>query len=151
MEKSKNFLSNLPRIIEKKKKRLGRGLGSGRGAKSGRGTTRHQKARESIPLHFEGGQARMVKRFPLLRGKGRNKPLKEKPFTLNLGKLNVFKDDEVIDLKSLAIKGLIDIRTKRLRVKILAGGKLEKKLRVKVTASKGAKTAIEKLGGKVEI
>ena len=69
-----NILSHLPRIVSKKKKRLGRGLGSGRGAKSGRGTTRHQKARESIPLHFEGGQARMVKKFPLLRGKGRNKP-----------------------------------------------------------------------------
>ena len=69
-----NILSHLPKIITKKKKRLGRGLGSGKGAKSGRGTTRHQKARESIPLHFEGGQGRMVKKFPLLRGKGRNKP-----------------------------------------------------------------------------
>ena len=70
----KSILSNLPKIVSKKKKRLGRGLGSGKGAKSGRGTTRHQKARESIPLHFEGGQGRMVKKFPLLRGKGRNKP-----------------------------------------------------------------------------
>lgn len=68
-----NFLSNLPKITDKKKKRLGRGLGSGKGAKSGRGITRHQKAREDIPLHFEGGQGRLVKRFPLLRGKGKNK------------------------------------------------------------------------------
>lgn len=70
----KDFLSNLPKLVTDKKKRLGRGLGSGKGSKSGRGTTRHQKARQSIPLHFEGGQGRMVKRFPLLRGKGRNKP-----------------------------------------------------------------------------
>lgn len=80
-----NFLSNLPKIVAKKKKRVGRGLGSGKGAKSGRGTTRHQKARENIPLHFEGGQGRIIKRFPLLRGKGRNKPklskkLKKKQF-----------------------------------------------------------------------
>ena len=68
-----NFLSTLPKIVARRKKRLGRGLGSGKGAKSGRGTTRHQKARESIPLHFEGGQGRMVKKFPLLRGKGKNK------------------------------------------------------------------------------
>ena len=70
-----DFLSNLPKTVHSKKKRLGRGLGSGKGSKSGRGTTRHQKARESIPLHFEGGQGRMVKRFPLLRGKGKNKSI----------------------------------------------------------------------------
>lgn len=69
-----SLLSNLVKIITKKKKRLGRGIGSGKGAKSGRGTTRHQKARERIPLFFEGGQGRIIKRFPLLRGKGRNKP-----------------------------------------------------------------------------
>ncbi|MCS7092945.1 MAG: hypothetical protein NZL96_00710 [Patescibacteria group bacterium] len=68
------FFSQLPKIVGKRKKRVGRGLGSGKGAKSGRGTTRNQKAREDIPLHFEGGQGRIVKRFPLLRGKGRNKP-----------------------------------------------------------------------------
>ncbi|MCX7955723.1 MAG: hypothetical protein N2593_01260 [Patescibacteria group bacterium] len=68
-----NFLSKLPKIVNKNKKRLGRGLGSGKGAKSGRGITRHQKAREKIPLHFEGGQGRMIKKFPLLRGKGKNK------------------------------------------------------------------------------
>lgn len=70
-----NILTSLPKIIKKNKKRLGRGLGSGKGAKSGRGITRHQKAREDVPLHFEGGQGRIVKKFPLLRGKGKNKPL----------------------------------------------------------------------------
>lgn len=87
-----NLLSNLPKIVLNRKKRLGRGLGSGSGSKSGRGTTRHQKARESIPLHFEGGQGRMVKRFPLLRGKGKNKSIvsnklkKKKFYEKNLGK-----------------------------------------------------------------
>lgn len=151
MEKNKNFLSNLPKIVSKKKKRLGRGLGSGRGAKSGRGTTRHQKARGKIPLHFEGGQARMVKRFPLLRGKGRNKPRKDKPFILNLKSLNVFKDNEIIDVDSLLKKGLIEVKTKQQKVKILGDGKLERKLKVKVLTSKSAKAAIEKLGGTIEV
>jgi len=72
------FLSFLPNLVKKRKKRVGRGLGSGKGAKSGRGTTRHQKAREAIPIYFEGGQGRVIKKFPLLRGKGRNKPKKNK-------------------------------------------------------------------------
>ena len=144
-----SFLSNLPKIVTKEKKRQGRGLGSGRGAKSGRGTTRHQKAREGIPLHFEGGQARMVKKFPLLRGKGRNKSTEDKPFILDLNSLNIFKDNAVVDIANLIKQGLIDDRTKKLGVKILGDGKLEKKLKVKIAVSKSAKAAIEKAGGTV--
>ena len=66
------YLHQLPQIVARSKKRVGRGLGSGVGAKSGRGTTRHQRAREKIPLSFEGGQNRLVKKFPLLRGKAKN-------------------------------------------------------------------------------
>ncbi len=148
MEKTNNLLSNLPSIVDKKKKRLGRGLGSKKGAKSGRGTTRHQKARESIPLHFEGGQSRMVKKFPLLRGKGRNKSIQEKPYILNVFSLNVFNNEEVISQESLLKKGLIKDDEKS-RIKILGGGKLEKKLTVNLPVSKGARKAIEKAGGKV--
>src|SRR3989338_2982137 len=128
----KNFLSNLPKIIMKKKKRLGRGLGSGKGAKSGRGTTRHQKARESIPLHFEGGQARMVKKFPLLRGKGKNKSIKPVTVILKVAALNIFKNNQEVDKKSLIKTGIIEMKKKNQAVKILSGGKLEKKLTVKV-------------------
>jgi len=146
-----NFLSNLPKIVAKRKKRLGRGLGSGKGAKSGRGTTRHQKAREKIPLHFEGGQARMVKRFPLLRGKGKNKPLSEKTFVIDLVKLNKFKNNDIVSLESLFKLGLVDSAAKEQKVKILGTGKLERKLTVKIPVSKTAKAEIEKLGGKLEL
>lgn len=145
----KNFLSNLPKIVARKKKRVGRGLGSGRGAKSGRGTTRHQKARESIPLHFEGGQGRMVKKFPLLRGKGRNKPLGNKPMIIRLKKLNAFKNNETVDIDILIKKNIIEKKAKKIGVKVLADGKLEKKLIIKIPVSVKAKKEIERAGGKL--
>jgi len=145
-----NFLSRLPKIISKRKKRLGRGLGSNKGAKSGRGTTRHQKARENIPLHFEGGQGRMVKRYPLLRGKSRNKSRNPKAKIVLLEKLNLYEDGAIVDYKSLLDKRLIK-KDNNFSVKILFGGELKKKLTCKVPASKTAKAEIEKLGGKVEV
>lgn len=145
-----SFLSQLPKIIETKKKRLGRGLGSGKGAKSGRGITRHQKARESIPLHFEGGQGRMVKKFPLLRGKGRNKSIKPPKLILTLGSLNVFKNGDSVSLDSLIKKKLVAESAKKTGVKILSGGKLTLKLNISLPVSKSAKKAIEKAGGTVK-
>lgn len=146
-----NILSQLPKIVYKKKKRLGRGLGSGKGSKSGRGTTRHQKAREDIPLYFEGGQGRIIKRFPLLRGKGKNKSLKKKPEVIKLEKLNRLKDNTVVNIDELFKNGLITKKGKSHGVKILADGRLNKKLIVKVPVSKAAKKKIEAVGGKVEI
>lgn len=144
-----NLLSTLPKITEKKAKRRGRGLGSGKGSKSGRGTTRHQKARESIPLHFEGGQGRLVKRYPLLRGKGKNKSRVVKPAIMKLSALNVFEDGETVDFAALIKKKLIDGKNKN--VKILGKDGLKKKLTIRLTTSKAAKTAVEKAGGVVEV
>ncbi len=142
-------LSKLPKTTQKKSKRRGRGLGSGRGSKSGRGTTRHQKAREKIPLHFEGGQGRLVKRYPLLRGKGKNKSRNIKPAIIKLSSLNVFSDGDVVGYEELVKKGLID--GKNRNVKILADSGLSKKLTINLTTSKAAKAAIEKAGGKTEV
>ena len=146
-----NILSQLPKIVYKKKKRLGRGLGSGKGAKSGRGTTRHQKAREDIPLSFEGGQGKIIKKFPLLRGKGKNKSLKKKPEVIKLEKLNQLKDNTVVNIDKLFKSGLITKKGKNWGVKILANGQLNKKLIVNIPVSKAAKEKIEAAGGKVEI
>lgn len=142
-------LSKLPKITERKAKRKGRGLGSGKGSKSGRGTTRHQAARESIPLHFEGGQGRLVKRFPLLRGKGKNKSRNIKPAIIKLSALNVFNDGDSVDMKALVDKGLVD--TEIRKVKILDDSGLKKKLTVGLSTSKAAKAAIIEAGGKVEV
>jgi len=146
-----NFLSNLPQVNLKKKKRLGRGLGSGKGSKSGRGTTRHQKARESIPLHFEGGQGRIVKKFPLLRGKGKNNSIKKKSFVIDLETLNNLKNNAIVDRALLIKENIITNGNESLPVKILANGQLKKKLIINLPVSKKVKEAVEKLGGQVEV
>lgn len=145
------FLSQLKTIIQKPKKRLGRGLGSGRGAKSGRGTTRHQKARENIPLHFEGGQNRLVKKFPLLRGKGRNKSNKKEVYIIYSGNLNAFNDGDVITIDSLKKKGFIEEKAKKPLVKIIQKGEVKKKLTVGLRVSRTVKQMLEKAGGTVTV
>jgi large subunit ribosomal protein L15 len=142
-----NILSTLPAIVDKRKKRVGRGIGSGRGVKSGRGTTRHQAARQDIPLHFEGGQNRLVKKFPLLRGKGRNKPLTADAVVISLSDLNTFDEGQTIDVKMLIEKGII--KTDTTPVKVLANGTIEKKITVALPVSQEAKKHIEKAGGQV--
>ncbi len=146
-----NILSQLPSLGEKRKQRVGRGLGSGRGAKSGRGITRHQKSKVKIPLHFEGGQARLVKKYPLLRGKGKNKSVRARAAIIQLEVLNRFKDGEVVDLKLLIESGIVADNVRPGYVKILKGkGKLERKLTVKLPVSNSAQKDIEKAGGKIE-
>lgn len=144
-----SFLSLLPTLIARTKKRLGRGLGSGKGSKSGRGTTRHQRARENIPLHFEGGQNRLVKKFPLLRGKGRNYSKKYNKYVLYSAQLNVFEDGAQVDVESLKKAGLIESDAKKPLVKLINKGALTKKLHVALPVSQSVRTLIEKVGGTV--
>ena len=142
-------LTSLPKIVHKKKKRLGRGLGSGKGAKSGRGTTRHQKAREKIKLWFEGGQNRSTKKYPLLRGRGKNKSTKPKPLLIKLESLNQLPVNSEVTLETLIGCRLIDSQAKKTGVKILAGGELKKSLIIKLPISKTAKLKVEQAGGKI--
>ena len=146
-----SFLSNLPTIVAEAKKRLGRGLGSGKGAKSGRGTTRHQKARSTIPLHFEGGQGRLVKRFPLLRGKGRNYSRKDYKYVIYSEQLNVFEDGAVVDIEALFKAKLIEEGAKSPIVKLINKGDITKKLTVALPVTQSVKAMIEKAGGTVRV
>lgn len=144
-----SILTSLKSIVGKSKKVRGRGLGSGRGAKSGRGTTRHQKARENIPLGFEGGQGRLVKRFPLLRGKGRNRARKYNVYVFYTKDLNRFADGDIIDMEKLKSLDLVHKTVRAPKIKIIANGEVNKKLTVRLTVSPAAKSAIEKAGGTV--
>lgn len=142
-------LSNIPKIKQRSKKRLGRGHGSGRVKTSGRGT-KGQKARGRIGLSFEGGIVSIIKRLPMRRGKSKNKSFKEKPMVINVKVLNLMPKDSIVDVDSLIKNHIVDISAQRAGVKILGEGQLTIPLTVKLPMSKGARRKIEKAGGKIE-
>ena len=142
-------LHNLPKTTQNKAKRLGRGIGSGKGLKSTRGTTRHQAAREDIPSHFEGGQNRLVKKFPYLRGKGRNKSVLVKNSTITFHDLESWNPEIVVDELNLLENGILKFADVARGVKLLADGEPKSALQVKIPASKAAIAKIEKKSGKM--
>lgn len=143
-------LHTVTKSVTKAKKRLGQGHGSGKVKTGGRGT-KGQQARRNIPLFFEGGALPLIKRLPFLRGKGKNYSLQPKPVIVSLSALNTLAKDSVVDIKTLAKKGVIrEDEAMRDGIKILGDGKLEVALTVKLPVSKSAQAKIEKAGGKVE-
>jgi len=145
-------LDKLPKIVSRSAKRVGRGYGSGKGGHTvGRGA-KGLRARSGRYLLFEGRkvQKSLLRRTPLLRGKGKLKSYQGKPIIIGLGKLGVFRANSVIGLESLAKQGLVDLETaKRVGIKVLAKGEVAKALKVALPVSEGAKKAIEKAGGEV--
>lgn len=142
-------LHNLPQTKHKNQKRVGRGYGSGKAKTSGRGT-KGTKSRTKVKLFFEGGALPLIKRLPMLRGKGRNRPLKPSPIEINLDDLNKLPKNSKVDVDALTKNKIVDESAKIVGVKVLANGKLEKPLTVSLKVSKGAQKQIEKSGGKVE-
>jgi large subunit ribosomal protein L15 len=131
----------------KRRKVVGRGLGSGHGTYSGRGA-KGQKARSgsSIPVGFEGGRMPLQRQIPKLRGFKSSHP---KAATLSLGKLDVkFKAGETVNPKQLLKRGLTE--SAKGKVKILGDGKITKALNFEnVNISAGAVEKITQAGGKV--
>lgn len=141
-------LSNLPKLVIRKKKRLGRGHGSGKVKTSGRGT-KGQKARGKMPIGFEGGQLPMIKRLPLLRGKGRNGSQVAKMFPLSVGKLNTLTKGTNVTLEVLLKQGILKSGIRQ--VKLVGGGTLSVSLTVSLPCTKSAKITIEHAGGTVSL
>lgn len=145
-------LDNLAKTTEKSKKRIGRGHGSGKGGHTvGKGKYGQKSRKGKIPLMFEGTKNKksLLKRLPLLRGKGKFKSFRAGPVIINLKYLNLFKEGEVVNLDTLVSKKLISKEDKVFGVKILGEGELNFPLTVEVRTSKGAREKIEKVGGKV--
>src|SRR3989339_665015 len=119
-------LNQLPKTTETKKKRVGRGYGSGKSKTSGRGS-KGQKARGKVRLGFEGGQLPFIRRLPYRRG---FKSLSQKPLILNISIFNFVEDDTEITEELLIKWNLLPVNWK-YGVKILGDGKLKKKIIIK--------------------
>ncbi len=141
-------LNNLPKIASREKKRLGRGIGSGKGKTAGRGT-KGQKARGKIPINFSGAGLAFYKKLPKRLGLG-NTVISYKPKAISLSKLNRFKNNTVVDLEQLLQVKLIDKKDLKYGVKLLADQGLSTKLVIKLPVSKKAAVEIEKKGGKLD-
>lgn len=133
---------------KKRKKRVGRGIGSGRGKTSGRGTkgAGARSGKETGP-GFEGGQTPLYRRLPK---RGFTNPFRKEYAIVNLEVLQrKFKENEEINPEILRERKIIK---KKLPVKVLAKGEIKKPLILKVHAiSNSAKEKVEKAGGRVEI
>lgn len=128
----------------RKAKRVGRGIGGKGGKTAGRGT-KGQRARNTVPVGFEGGQLPMHMRIPKLRGF--NNPFRVEYQAVNLDTIEASGLDEVTP-ESLLSKGLV---SKGALVKVLGRGELTRKVTVKVHAcSASAEAAITGAGGSVE-
>ena len=137
----------------KKKIRVGRGIGSGKGKTSSRGH-KGQKSRSGVAIKsFEGGQMPLYRRLPK---RGFKSISKKNTAVLNLSKIQNILDkskNEIknnIDLKILKEKKLIN--KKFLKLKILGSGEIKKNIVISAHfASKQALLKIEKAGGKISI
>ena len=137
----------------KNRKRVGRGIGSGKGKTAGSGH-KGQKSRSGVSLlGFEGGQMPLYRRLPK---RGFNNPFSKDFAEINLSKLQKAIDAGRLDAKepltdaSLLNSGLVS-RSKD-GVKLLAQGEIKAKLNISVArASKTAIAAIEKAGGSVTL
>ena len=136
-----------------KKKRVGRGVGSGKGKTAGRGI-KGQKSRSGVAINgYEGGQMPLYQRLPK---RGFNKPNRKKFAVVNLGLIQKFVEAGKLDASAeisedaLVAAGLV--RRKLDGVRILAKGDISAKVKLSVTgASKSAIAAVEKAGGTLTV
>ena len=143
-------LENLSKSPETKaRKRVGRGPGSGMGKTATRGEN-GQKSRSgvSISAWFEGGQTPLYRRVPK-RGFN-NKRFRTEYATINISDLNRFNDGDTVTPELLFELGIV--KKQLAGIKVLANGKLEKKVNVKAHRfSSRAVTKIEEQGGTAEV
>ena len=138
----------------KTRKRIGRGIGSGKGKTGGRGG-KGQTARSGVCIKgFEGGQMPLHRRLP-------KRGFKNTMFAIKLNEVNLGRIQAAVDAKLLDAAGKIDaaalikaglLRRAKDGVRLLGNGEIKAKVTLSVYgASKSAVAAVEKAGGTVEI
>jgi len=139
--------------LNKKKIRVGRGIGSGKGKTSSRGH-KGQKSRSGVAIKsFEGGQMPLYRRLP----KRGFKSLKK----INIAILNLSSIQKIVDIKRYDLKNTLNLKIlkekklinkKYLKLKILGSGELNKNVDITADyASKNAQKKVEKAGGKLHL
>jgi large subunit ribosomal protein L15 len=155
--KELNLSSLKPAQGRKARKRVGRGLGSGKGRYSGRGI-KGQKARSGshkMRAGFEGGQMPLYMRLGKQRGPTSKDAMPIGPFRtstapVNVGSLDAFDDGAEVTPEALVEKGLL--KNTKIDVKLLGNGELKKKLTIRVHAiSATAREKVESAGGTVSL
>jgi large subunit ribosomal protein L15 len=138
-----------------KSKRLGRGIGSGKGKTSGKGV-KGQKAREGVALNgFEGGQLPLHRRLPK---RGFKNPFRREYAPLNLGALDAAIEGgrlpagQPIDEAALRAAGIVRTKASLAGVRLLGQGEIKRAVTITVSgASATAIAAIEAAGGSVTV
>ena len=136
----------------KNRKRVGRGIGSGKGKTCGRGQ-KGQKSRSGVAVHgFEGGQMPIYRRLPK---RGFKNPFAKTYAVVNLDTIQKAIDAGKLDAKSIDIESLLksNVISKKLDgIRLLARGAITSSITITVnSASKSAVEAVEKAGGKVNL
>ena len=134
-----------PKGSHRKRRRIGRGLGSGRGTTAGKGTKgQNARAGGGVPAYFEGGQLPLVKKLPYKRGFRNVNRVSYK--AVNLQDLQTFAAGSTVDVAALVAGGVL--KNDRERVKVLGTGELDRALTVRAHRfSATARQKIEAAGG----
>ena len=146
-------LNTIGEINVKKKKRVGRGIGSGKGKTSGRGH-KGQKSRSGVAIKsFEGGQMPLYRRLPK---RGFNSIKKIRVGKINLGKIQLFIEQKKINksekINLNLLKKLKIINKNSIKLKILGFGEVKEKINIEADLfSKSAKIKLEKIGGTFQL
>ncbi|MGD2150988.1 MAG: 50S ribosomal protein L15 [Desulfobacterales bacterium] len=137
-----------PKGSRRPRKRVGRGVGSGKGKTAGRGTKGYNsRSGGGVRPGFEGGQMPLHRRLPK---RGFTNIFKKKIAVINIRDLSKFESGSIVDEAALVRVGLV--KGRRDAIKLLGHGEIETPLTIKINMlSKSAKEKIIQAGGKVEV